>query len=130
MFSNSISVSILIKILPVLIFFGLGIYMIWKALKNKFIHERREEDLLLRDIFILAVITSIDALLVGIGLAFLKINLFDSMLSIILINFLSVIFGVYTGYYYGYEQKTKAYTIGGIMLVSIGMRVLLNTLFS
>jgi len=128
--SDSINIGILCKILSVSIFCGLGVYMIAKAVKNKFIQERRKEDLLLKEIFILAVITSIDALLAGVGFAFLKIDLFNSLIPIILINFFSVIFGVYTGYYYGYEQKTKAYTVGGTMLVCISIRVLLNTLLS
>ncbi|NLY77526.1 MAG: hypothetical protein GX080_05495 [Tissierellia bacterium] len=125
---NLIGLGILLEILAVLIFFGLGIYMIGKALKNKIVHERREEDFPIKEIIILAIVTSIDALLAGIGLSFLKINLSESLIPIIVINILLVILGIYTGYFYGYEQKTKAYTVGGVMLVSIGLRVLFKNI--
>lgn len=125
-FSKLMGFRILVEFLAVFIFCGLGIYMIGKALKDKIIYERREEYFLLKEIFLLAVATSIDALLAGIGMALLKINLLNSLIPIVFINFLSVILGVYTGYFYGYEQKTKAYTVGGAMLVSAGIRILLK----
>jgi putative Mn2+ efflux pump MntP len=125
-FSKLMGLGKLVELIAVFIFCGLGIYMIGKALRNKIIYEKREEYFLLQEIFILAVVTSIDALLTGIGMALLKINLLNSLIPIVLINFLSVILGVYTGYFYGYEQKTKAYTVGGAMLVGAGIRILLK----
>jgi len=124
-FTRLMRVSRLVEFIGVFIFCGLGIYMIGKALKNKIINERRVDYFLVKETFILAVVTSIDALLTGIGMAFIKINLLDSLIPIILINFFSVILGVYTGYFYGYEQKTKAYTVGA-MLVGTGIRILLK----
>lgn len=108
------------------IFCSLGLHMLWKAFNNKLIQERREEYINMKEIIILAMVTSIDAFLIGVGLAFLRTDLLNTIIPIILVNILFVILGIYTGYHHGYEQKTKAYTVGGAMLVSIGVEVLIK----
>lgn len=123
---SSNSIYTMIGTFAGVIFFSLGLHMLWKALNNKFIQEKREEYINMKEIIILAAITGIDAFLIGVGLAFLRTDLLNTIIPIILVNILFVILGIYTGYHHGYEQKTKAYTVGGAMLVGIGVEVLVK----
>lgn len=56
----------------VLIFIGLGIYMIWKGLKKRNILEQRNDEIDWKKTTFLALITSVDAFLAGIGMGFLE----------------------------------------------------------
>lgn len=87
-------------------------------------------------VFTLAVATSIDALAVGISFAFLGINDFSSILSpILIIGFVSfavsligLLFGIKCGC--GCAKKLRAELWGGIILVIIGIKILVeHTIF-
>jgi len=119
--------QILLQLLAVLIFIGIGLYMLRKGIKEEAIYEKRMDHIEIKSLFYLAMITSVDAFMVGIGLALLEISLQLSMiLSIIVVNVIAVILGVYVGYHLGYEQRTKAYTIGGSILVVFAANIFLN----
>ena len=47
-------------------------------------------------------------------------------LSMLIITILVVIAGIYTGYRLGYEQKTKAYNIGGILLMISAINIIVK----
>lgn len=112
------------EILAVTIFCGLGIVMLIKALRRKNIFERREEHLKPKEITLLAIVTSADALLAGIATAFLKVDLSGAFIPIIFVNVLSVILGTYIGHHLGCEQKANAQLLSGIILIVVGMDVL------
>ena len=59
----------------VLIFIGLGIYMIWKGLKKRNILEQRNDEIDWKKTTFLALITSVDAFLAGIGMGFLEVKM-------------------------------------------------------
>lgn len=122
--TDSHSIHIIIMTLAVIIFCGIGLYMLWKGIRKKLINEKRQEDFDIGEILLLAIVTSLDTFLLGIGLAFLNMDLMDFIVPIILLNVASVILGIYTGYHHGYEQKTKAYALGGIMVLGVGLEVL------
>lgn len=76
-----------------------------------------------------AFFTSLDALFVGMGFGLLKWPRFYIVaLSILIITAVMVILGLYTGMRLGYEQKTKAYGIGGILLLISAIDVVLKYL--
>lgn len=78
--------------------------------------------------FLLAVATSIDALAVGVSLAFLNINIALSITIIGIITFALSILAVYLGEVLGGFLKKKAGIIGGIILILIGINILLEHL--
>lgn len=77
-------------------------------------------------LLVLAVATSIDALAVGIGFAFLNISIIRSSLLIGFITFLISIGGVYIGKRFGCLFQKKAELAGGLILIGIGLKILLE----
>jgi len=77
---------------------------------------------------ILAVATSIDALAVGITFAFLSVNIFSSVTIIGITTFILSVIGVIIGNRFGSKFQNKAETIGGIILILIGLKILLEHL--
>ena len=82
----------------------------------------------LKEIFLLAVATSIDALAVGITFAFLQVKLASSVTIIGCITFCFTIAGVLIGNVFGTKFKDKATILGGIILIGIGVKILLEHL--
>lgn len=78
--------------------------------------------------FLLAVATSIDALAVGVSFAFLKVNIVLAVLFIGIITFVCSAIGVKIGSIFGSKYKSKAEFIGGIILILIGIKILLDGL--
>ncbi len=76
----------------------------------------------------LAVATSIDALAVGIGFAFLHINIFMAVVLIGVITFIISAAGIYIGHKCGTRFKSKAEFAGGAILMLIGLKILLEHL--
>ena len=81
-----------------------------------------------KELIMLAVATSIDALAVGISFAFLDVNIWTSSLLIGVTTFAICIGGVLAGFRFGSKYKAKAELAGGIILTLIGIRILLEGL--
>ena len=78
----------------------------------------------------LSVATSIDALAVGISLAFLKVDIIPAVTFIGLTTFLFSGFGVRIGNVFGEKYKSKAELAGGLILMFMGAKILLeHTIF-
>jgi putative Mn2+ efflux pump MntP len=75
---------------------------------------------------VLAIATSIDALAVGVSFAFLKIDVLPAVLFIGIITFTLSVIGVMIGNIFGLRYKSKAELTGGIILMSIGLKILLD----
>ena len=76
--------------------------------------------------FGLAVATSIDALAIGVSLAFLKVNIWE---AVILIGITTALFsgaGVFIGNVFGSRYKSKAEFAGGFILIAMGLKILLE----
>ena len=87
------------------------------------------DDFSISELFVLAVATSIDALAVGIAFAMLKdVNIFYSVAIIGLITFILSVIGVAVGNKFGAVYKNKAELTGGIILVFLGLKILLEHL--
>ena len=82
-----------------------------------------------KDMVILAVATSIDALAVGVTFAFLKVQIIPAVTFIGVITFLFSIIGVKAGNVFGSRYKSKAELAGGVILIAIGLKILVEHLF-
>ena len=105
---------------------GLGIYMIWKGLKKRNILEQRNDEIDWKKTTFLALITSVDAFLAGIGMGFLEAQMIHQSLTIFPITVLSVIGGVYVGYRLGTVHNSQAYLAGGALFLIAGVDVVIQ----
>ena len=80
-------------------------------------------------LLILAVATSIDALAVGITLSLLRIPIALAVIIIGLVTFALSYAGVYIGKNFGHFFESKIEALGGIILIAIGCKILLEHLF-
>ena len=78
---------------------------------------------------LLALVTSIDALAVGITFAFYKINIFFAIAVTGITTFIISVGGVKVGNIFGTRFKSKAEFIGGAVLVLLGIKILIEGLF-
>lgn len=85
-------------------------------------------DFSVKTMFLLALATSIDALAVGVSFAFLKVDIWISVLVIGLMTGAFSALGVQLGHVFGCRFKSKAEFIGGVILVAIGLKILLEHL--
>ena len=84
-----------------------------------------------RKMFPMAVATSIDALAVGVSFAFLAVDIWTSALAIGITTFVFSFVGVKVGNIFGAKYKSKAELAGGIILILIGLKILLeHTVFA
>ena len=91
-------------------------------------HKNCNNDIRFQTMFGLAIATSIDALTVGITLAFLKVNLLLAVSFIGIITFLLSILGVKIGNVFGDKYEKKAEMAGGCILILMGVKILLEHL--
>ena len=98
------------------------------------IKESREESEELNDSFdvktmlLLAIATSIDALAVGVTFAFLAVNIVPAVSFIGVITFVFGFAGIKIGNVFGTKYKSKAELAGGVILILIGLKILLEHL--
>ena len=81
-----------------------------------------------KTMFIMAVATSIDALAVGVTFAFLEVRILPAVSFIGVITFLLSALGVKIGSIFGTKYKSKAELLGGIILILLGIKILLEHL--
>ena len=100
----------------------LGIKMIVEAIKD----DDNDNSTYLdnKELIILSIATSIDALAVGVTFAFLNIDIIPICVSIGVITFLVCCIGVLIGKKIGSVFKNYAQIIGGIILILIGLNIL------
>jgi putative Mn2+ efflux pump MntP len=83
-------------------------------------------DFSFKTMFLLAVATSIDALAVGVSFACLRVDIWTSILVIGLMTGAFSALGVLLGHMFGSRFKSKAEFLGGLILVAIGIKILLE----
>ena len=81
-----------------------------------------------REMLLLAVATSIDALAVGITFAFLRVDILPAVGLIGITTLLLSAVGIKAGNLFGRRYKSKAELAGGILLVLMGTKILLEHL--
>ena len=99
-------------------------------IKESFSKEEEKEDASLdpKEMFILAIATSIDALAVGITFSFLNVNMPVAVTFIGITTFILSAAGVKIGNVFGTKYKSKAELAGGIILILLGIKILLEHL--
>ena len=90
--------------------------------------EELNDDFGVKTMLLMAVATSIDALAVGITFAFLEVQILPAAGLIGVTTFLLSFAGIYIGNVFGARYKSKAELAGGIILVLIGVKILLEHL--
>lgn len=80
-------------------------------------------------LFMLAVATSLDALIIGVSFAFINVPIFTAAIIIGIITFTLSFIGVLMGNRFGAFFGKKAEIIGGLILILIGTKILLQHLF-
>ena len=109
------------------VFLGLiGGSMIKEALSGE--EENADASLDVRTMFLLAVATSIDALAVGVTFAFMTVEVLPASALIGVVTFAFSAVGVKVGNVFGVKYKSKAELAGGILLVLLGVKILLEHL--
>ena len=98
-----------------------------KMVKESFGDEENVDSSMdVKSMFILAVATSIDALAVGVTFAFLKVSIVPAVTFIGAVTFVCSALGVKIGSLFGMRYKAKAELFGGVILVAIGVKILLE----
>lgn len=87
-----------------------------------------EEKLDVKTMLGLAVATSIDALAVGVTLAFLNVDIVPAVCFIGATTFFISVVGVKIGHVFGNRYERKAEILGGVILILIGIKILLEHL--
>ena len=104
----------------------IGGNMIREALGKDDEHEN--DDFSVKAMLPLAVATSIDALAVGVTFAFLQVDIVPAIAIIGCTTFVISLAGVYVGNVFGARYKSRAELTGGVILVLIGLKILLEHL--
>ena len=102
----------------------IGVNMI----RESFRKEETTDSLKVREMLVLAVATSIDALAVGITLGFMSVSVLPAALSIGCITFTLSVIGVGMGHRLGAKYETGAQRLGGVILILLGVKILLEHL--
>ena len=92
------------------------------------VKEQADDSIAVKEMFMLAVATSIDALAVGITFAFLNVHIVSAASMIGVCTFLISFVGVKIGNIFGTKYKSKAELAGGIILILLGFKILFEHL--
>ena len=105
---------------------SIGINMLKEAFVND--EEFQNDNLDFKEMIVLSLATSIDALAVGITFAFLEINIWIAITIIGITTLILSITGVKIGNIFGAKYEKLSKVLGGIILITIGIKILLEHL--
>ena len=105
----------------------IGGNMIREALSGE--EEKTDCSFCPKSMFPMAVATSIDALAVGVSFAFLQVQIVPAITFIGVTTFVLSAVGVVVGNVFGSRFKSKAELAGGIVLIGMGIKILIEHLF-
>lgn len=101
--------------------------MLWEACNQDKV-EKRLDPVHPPCLLLLAIATSLDALAVGLGLSLLRVPIFHAALIIGAITFALSFLGVFAGDRIGRHLENKAEMLGGLVLLAIGVKILIDHL--
>lgn len=104
----------------------LGLGLIREAISKD--EQKADKSYSAKTMFVMAVATSIDALAVGVSLAFTDANIWIAGAIIGVFTFLFSVTGLKVGHLFGNRYKSTAEIIGGVVLIFIGAKILLSHL--
>lgn len=102
----------------------IGFSMLIEGLKKENISTKID----LKSLIVVAFAVNIDALIIGITFSSLKVDIFAASIIMGIISFIMSIIGIFIGHYFGKKSKDKAKILGGIILIAIGIKTLLEHL--
>ena len=105
---------------------AIGINMLKEAFSKE--KEAFNDEVNFTTMVVLALATSIDALAIGITFAFLKVNLLIAVFMIGIITFCISLIGVKIGNKFGNKYEKKAEIFGGVILIALGVKILVEHL--
>lgn len=106
----------------------IGGKMLYDTLSGGEDEEETGSDFRFKTMLMLAIATSIDALAIGVSLAFLKADIWSAVLCIGLTTGAFSAFGLWLGNIFGYRYKRGAEICGGAVLILIGVKILVEHL--
>ena len=107
----------------------IGINMLKDAFSKDCDCEQHDADLSVKTMFVMAIATSIDAMAVGISLAMAgNVNILVAVVLIGVVTFLMCALGVKIGNVFGSRFEKKAQIAGGVILILLGTKILLEHL--
>ena len=104
----------------------IGGNMIKEALSGE--EETADASLAVKIMLVLAIATSIDALALGVTFAFLQVNIWSAVGFIGVVTFAFSVAGLKIGNVFGTKYKSKAEFAGGLILILLGIKILLEHL--
>ena len=104
----------------------IGFNMIREAREDD--EETVDDDFSVKAMIPLAVATSIDALAIGVSFAFLQVNIIPAVSFIGVTTFVCCMFGVKIGSLFGSKYKQGAEFFGGLVLILMGFKILMEHL--
>lgn len=113
-----------------LLLLAIGLKMIYESIKMEEEAEPKCNIFSFKKLFVLAIATSIDAFAVGVTFALLSMSIWFPIVMIGLITFLLSLLGVYAGKKIGHLFESKIEILGGIILILLGFKILIEHLLS
>ncbi|MEG2405805.1 MAG: manganese efflux pump MntP family protein [Clostridiales bacterium] len=104
----------------------IGANMIREAMSKEDVKPNDSVDF--KTMIVLAVATSIDALAIGVTFAFLQVNIITAASLIAIVTFIISLLGVKIGNVFGTKYKSKAEFVGGLILILLGTKILIEHL--
>ena len=101
----------------------IGAKMIYESTKKEVVHKA---SLKLHSLLIISIVTSVDALMVGLSFAFVQTEIFLPVLLIGLVTFLLSFFGFFFGCGLRRIFGNRLKMVGGLVLIAIGIRILIG----
>ncbi|MBN1649780.1 MAG: manganese efflux pump [Bacteroidales bacterium] len=107
----------------------IGSKMIYESLAKKEAVEKNKDQLSKIKLVIQGIGTSIDALAIGVSFALLEIAILKPVIIIFSVTFIASLIGIQLGKNYGKKLGSKMEMIGGIILIAIGIKILIEHLY-
>ena len=104
----------------------IGANMIKESYEKEDCCHSEDSDFSFRIMLTMAIATSIDALAIGVSFAFLRVNIWTAVLCIGVVTGAFSAAGVYVGNIFGRKYKSKAEFAGGVILIAMGLKILLE----
>ena len=104
----------------------IGTKMIFDSFKTE--DDKKMNPFLFKVVVLMGLATSIDALIVGVSLAFIEINIYQSVVIIGIVTFLAAMIGMLLGKSANGKLGKRVEIIGGLILFGIGLKILIEHL--
>lgn len=106
-----------------------GCKMLWDAFHDDECESCKDDTFSIRELIMLSIATSIDALVIGVSFAMTGINIWLAVVVIGITTFVLSLFGFVIGNRFGARYEKAATILGGAALIVLGIKVVVEHLF-